>query len=139
MTVTIKPSFIAEIGQYTADNTGGRFTFGSGASNNLKLGELVAGVDGVYLVQTMANMPDHYTPIYDYTIDFWSVNRNAATAYDDLQYVYELFHQNVNMTTATFQVYFAYALSQIEDMDRDSEGRKVFKLSVTFITRNLIS
>lgn len=139
MTVTIKPAFIKEISQYLADNTGGRFTFGSGTSNNLKLGELVRGVDGVFVVQSMTNQPDMYTPIYDYTLDFWAVNRNASTAYDDLQYVYELFHQNINMTTSTFQVYFAYANSQIEDMDRDSEGRKLFKLTITFITRNLIS
>lgn len=139
MTVSIKPPYIKEICQYLADNTGGRFSFGSGTTNNLKLGELVRGVDGVFAVQTATNPPDHYTPIYDYTIDFWAVNRNAQTGYDDLQYIFELFHQNINMTTASFQIYFAYCVSQIEDMDRDSEGRKLWKLTVTFITRNLIS
>ena len=137
MSVTIPNPFIKEVCQYLADNSGGRFTFGSG-TNNLKMGELTRGIDGVFAVQVSGVTPDLSTPIFTTQLDFWATNRNAATAYDDLQYIYQLFHQNISVTTTSYDTYFSYALGQIDDMDRDLEGRKIFKLSILFISRNTL-
>ena len=137
MSVSIPIPFIKEICQYLADNSGGRFTFGSG-TNNLKLGELTRGVNGVFAVETPVEPPDHYLPIVTYSIDFWAVNANAATAHDDLEYIFQLFHQNINIDTPSYHSYYSYAPSLIQDMDRDGEGRKIFKLSITFISRNIL-
>jgi len=139
MTVDVStPPFIKEICQYLADNSGGRFTFGSGASNNLKLGELVRGVEGVYAIESASEPPDMYTPIVTYTVDFWAINSNARTAHEDLEYIFQLFHQNDNITTPSFYSYFAYAPNVILDMDRDGESRKMFKLTIVFICRDTL-
>lgn len=139
MTVNIYPAFIKQICQHLADNSEGRFTFGSGESNNLKLGELKPGIQGVYCVQGISIAPSVESFVDEYVIDFWSVNANSATAYDDLMFIYQLFHSNINITLSNYQVYLGQALSQIEDMDRDSESRKIFKLSISFILKSLIS
>lgn len=138
MTVNVSNIFVKEICQYLADNSSGRFTFGAGTSNNLKLGELVRGQEGVYAMESPSELPDMYTPVITYTVDFWSVNQNAGTAHEDLQYIFQLFHQNDNITTPSFYSYFAYALNTIVDMDRDGEGRKMFKLTVVFICRDTL-
>lgn len=137
------PAFIDEICVYLAANTASHFTYGTG-EGNLKLGELVRGIEGTFAVAVPSEAPSMYSPLETHTIDFWSVNSNGAQAYDDLQYVYNLFHQRYltqtpQFTTTSFQVYSAAAQGQIEDMDRDIEGRHLFRLTITFVTQNLIS
>lgn len=138
MSISITNPFIKELCQYIEDKSEGRFSFGSGDTNNLKMGELVRGIDGVFVVQAGSPTPNIHDPIVSYQLDFWAVNSNAGTAYDDLTYIYQMFHQNISITTPSYEAYFSYALGQIEDMDRNSESRKMFRLPILFICRDTL-
>ncbi len=136
--MSFAPPFLQEIVNYLATNTGGHFVFADG-TGNLKIGELTRGVNGVFCMDSASPPPDDYLPTEVRYIDFWSVNPVSNLAYQDLQYVYDLFHQAYDITVSSWYVYAALALGQIEDMDRDGQGRKMYKLSIEFTIRNLIS
>lgn len=140
--MSLIPAFIDEICTYLATHSGGYFSYGVGAGN-LKIGELIRGETGVWAKQAMSPPPDMYLPNEWHQIDFWSVESDSSRSYDDLQYVYNVFHQpneqQIGYDTASWHIYFSYAQMQIEDMGRDIQNRKINKLTIMFITRNLIS
>lgn len=136
--MSFAPIFIEEITKYLADNTGNHFVFADG-DVNLKVGELDQGISGVFSVAAASPQPENVNPLAYQTIDFWSVNPSSNLGYQDLQYVYDLFHGNYAYTAGGWFVFSSEALGQIEDLDRDSEGRKIWKVSIYFVIRNLIS
>ena len=123
---------IQEICELIRDNLG--FTFASGDSY-LKIGELTRGTNGVFAISSPSPLPDLYTPIEEEIIDFLAVNTNTKQAYLDLQRIYDFFHQKNHYETDNYYIYFSNSMSQIDDLDRDSEGRKLLKLSVRYIAR----
>ena len=130
--------FVKEICQLLATNSSGRFTFGSG-NTNLKIGEIIRNVDGVYAIPVPTIAPDKETEVEYYQIDFWRRCKDSATGYDDLQFIQRYFHQKKHYETDNYQVYLSLATSQIQDLDRDAEGGKLLRTSIFFITRYLIS
>lgn len=135
---TMKP-FVEEMCQYIAQTIpGNRFTFGTG-SDNLLIGEIVPGTNGVFAVNSPTLPPDEYTAVEYYNLDFWAVNSNEAEGFEDLRIIYELLHRKVHYQTENFQIFFSHAIGQIDDLDRDGENRKTLRLGIRFITTNLIS
>lgn len=130
--------FVKEICQYLAANSSGVFTFGTG-NTNLKAGELVRDVDGVFAVPSPSPEPDRDVIYETHIIDFWARNKNTATAYEQLRTIYNLFHQNHHYPTNLYLIEYSHALGQPEDQDRDAEGGKLLRLSVEFLIRQLIS
>lgn len=129
--------FVKEICRYLADNSTS-FTFGS-SDANLLVGELERGKQGVFAKITPSPSPDTYTPIQYYQIDFWAVYKSAKDAFEYMRTIYNFFHQAIDYQTDSYEIYVSHAISQPADLDRDGEGRKLLKLSVLFIVRNLIS
>lgn len=138
MTIQTRDHFTKQICEYLAANTGGVFTFGTG-NTNLEIGDITKGTNGVYVAEAPTPPPDPYTATDYFTIDFMSIDQSSQTAYEKAQYVYELFHQNHHWTTSSYLVYFSKALGQIEDMDRNSENQKMYRVTILFTTRSLIS
>lgn len=133
--------FIDEICQYLAANSSGRFAYGDG-DKNLKLGEIEAGHNGVFASEAPGIAPDMETPIEYWSIDFWSVNTDEDAAHQDLRTIHQLFHQGNDFeaySTTSWQIYFSYAENSIMDMGRNRENKKMFKLTILFISRSLIS
>ena len=128
----MKP-FIFEITGYLADSSS-RFIFGDG-NTNLKVGEMSRGDDGVYTLSQPSIEPDRYTGIEYHGIDFIGINKSTAVAYEDLQEVYKIFDRNIAYESPNYHVYYSHAMGQVSDSGRDSEGRKMLRLSVLFIVR----
>lgn len=130
-------NFAFEICQYI-DQQDSSFAFTS-SNSNLKVGELVRGVQGVFAVSSPSRQPDMYTPIRYYAVDFWAKYQNSDDAYENLRKIYNLFHQAHDYQTSNHYIYFSHAAGEAIDLDRDGEGSKLLKLSVIFISRMLIS
>lgn len=129
--------FIYEICEYAAGNIP-QLSFGSG-DTNLKIGDLFSAANGVIAVQSPSVAPDLYTPIRTISIDFYAHNNNSTTAFGQLQDIYDLFHQAHHFDTDSYRVFFSYAAQDIQDLDRDTDGSKVLRLSVVYILASLIS
>lgn len=130
--------FIDEMCGYLRDNSSGRFNYGSGDSK-LVIGEILTGRNGVFVVQDPSDEPDRYTDVEYYDASFWAVNSSSSEALNDLRAIYQVFQQMHSKTFTSWYVYFSHVSGNIEDMDRDAENRKVYRLSVRFIIRSLIS
>jgi hypothetical protein len=130
--------FITDIVTYLAANSGGRFSI-EGDNCNLKVGELVRGVEGIYAITSPSPDPNTYTAIETHTVDFWAQRSNSREAFDDLRFIYNLFHQAHHYQTDTYYIHFSYANGQVADLDRDGEGSKLLRIGVTFIIMSLIS
>lgn len=106
---------------------------------NLNIGELIRTVDGVFVTSTGSPALDAYNPVETYLVDFTAIHRNSQEAYNFLQEISRLFHQRQDYDTDNYHVYYSRSMGQITDLDRSGEGRKILRLSVLFITYNLIS
>lgn len=138
MTVEIQPHFLSEVCEYIASNLPGQFTFGMGNSN-LKIGEIIRGTNGVYATDAPSPPPDSYTATDYVHIDFTSLDSSSKLAWDRARYIYELFHQNHHWQTQSYYVYYSRADAQIQDMDRTAEGQKMYRATILFTSRRLIS
>lgn len=127
---------VYEICEYLANNSD--FTFDVPGAN-LIVGELIRNTNGVYARPVASPEPDRYTGNREINIDFWSRHPNSDIAYDWLKQVYNFFHQRIAYDLNSYHVYNTFCTGQIDDMDRDLENGKLWRLGVVFIVRNLIS
>lgn len=125
--------FAEELAQYLEDNTS--LVVGT----NLMIGELLRGVEGVFLTTSSGSEPDRYLPTFNETIDFWSIYKDSEDGYNILKTIYFLLHRGEHYNLTSYHVYYSNALGQIGDFDRDAEGRKIWKLTVDFTCLQLIS
>ena len=125
--------FAEELAQYLEDNTS--LVVGT----NLMIGELLRGVEGVFLTISSGSEPDRYLPTFNETIDFWSIYKDSEDGYNILKTLYFLLHRGEHYNLTSYHVYYSNALGQIADFDRDAEGRKIWKLTVDFTILQLIS
>lgn len=130
--------FTQEICHYLEIHSGGLLHMAQ-PDANLVVGNLVRGRDGVFAVDSPTLPPDNYTPIEYFQVDFNVVNRLSDEAYVTAELIYDIFHQQHHYDTTSFKVHFSHATGQPVDLDRDSEGRKLIRLSVLFIAMELIS
>jgi hypothetical protein len=136
--MTLTNPFILELCDYIASQSAGRFAFGAG-DKNLKVGEIEAGHNGVFAVLGVSEEPDRYTPVEYHTIDFWAVNTDETAGYQDLRTIFQMLHQAYAYNLSSWQIYYSNAQGQIIDFGRNRENKKLFKLTILFISRSLIS
>ncbi len=76
------------------------------------------------------------------SVDVWArCSVNSGDAYDKLTNLVNALHREQNFSLGRFYVYFISAQSNILDLDRDSMGRKLFKvtLRVIYLDTNVVS
>lgn len=107
---------------------------------DVEIGEMpVNSGDVMSLVNVPSPPPDNELAFEEQRIDFWVRFKNSKTGYDQLRRIYQLLHRNNNWTLGTTHyIYEAEAVGQIDDMDRDLEMRKIWRLGMTFVYRELI-
>lgn len=136
-------SFTYELGKYIDAKSD--FYFGSqddlpaGKSRWLKVGELVRGMNGVFLLADPSPPPDPYNPWIIWSVSFWSVNQSSEAGWQDLHYLYEMFNQNSHFPLDSYMVITSLIDGQIEDQDRSSDNLKLQKLSAIFYGKYLVS
>lgn len=111
------------------------FTFKS----NLWIDETPKNTDAVYAMQTGGPEPDRYTPVQQYVIEFTARYADSKVAFDRLNELYRLFDRNQNYYTSNFTIYYSHPLGPVMSIGRDGTGGKLLKLSVLFLSTNLIS
>src|SRR3990167_2999569 len=88
------------------------------------------------LIERPFNEADKDTGIKYDTVDFWARNKSAASGHSKLEDIFNEFDRKGNWDLTNYFVYFAHPLGNIEDMDEDSETRKLWRLTVRFIYRD---
>lgn len=123
-------SFISELSDLLEDEGAG--TLGT----DLFIGEIPNDINnGVMLVAVPTIVQDPWQELRTSDVDFWARNEVSPTAYDKLQYIWDLLHRRANYDLPSYHVFISSAQSQIEDLDKDSNGRKLHKLKMRFTFR----
>lgn len=90
----------------------------------------------ISLVSSPSPEPNKSIPYYRQYVDVWARFADYDDGVSKLQAVMDLLHQKEHYELPNFHVYLSYALGMIEDFDRDTERRHIFKLSLAFLYRN---
>lgn len=94
--------------------------------------------NAIMVMASNSEAPDSYLDTQYLSVDVWVRNTSSAQAYSLLQSVFVLFHRRANYTLGTdWYIYFSHVMGNIEEMGRDAEDRKLAKLTLRFIYRNL--
>lgn len=93
--------------------------------------------EAIWLIEVPSPPPHQYIDTEYTVIDFWSRSGHTDRARALLELVYNNFHRRYGYRTANWTIYLSRALGGIVDVDRDTEGGKLFRLSIQFICRNL--
>lgn len=89
----------------------------------------------ISLVLAPSPSPNKSIPYYIQTVDIWARFSDFDSGYSKLQEVFGLFHGQENYELTGYHIYVSSAIGMIEDLDRDTERRHIFKLSLSFIYR----
>jgi hypothetical protein len=101
---------------------------------NLFVGELGQEFENaVVMVTTPSARPDNELDTEYQVIDFYSRYSNSEAGYNMLREIYDYLHRATHYELANYNVYLSEALGQIDDLDRDAQKRKIWKLSINFI------
>lgn len=94
-------------------------------------------VSGLYIVASTADEPDKYVETQYAMVEFFAAAPSPLDAYNRLMSIKKHLHRRGNYDLTNFEVYFSHAVTDVEDMDRDQEGRSLQRLSMRFVYRDL--
>jgi hypothetical protein len=104
--------------------------------SDIFIGEIPLDVsDAIALTLVPSPAPDKSIPYYTQTIDVWGRFTDSEDGLSMLQSVFDAVHRQENYAITGYHVYLSYAAGMIEDMDRDTERRKLYKLTLSFLYR----
>ena len=120
---------IESVAKYCEDN-------GIGTQGvNLFIGELPLDKTNIISINYSVASPDLALDLYTQTLDFWGRFSNVKPGYNKMFKVFDLLHKGQNYKIDDFHIYFSNALGIVDDMDRDSKRRSLYKVSIRFIFR----
>jgi hypothetical protein len=103
---------------------------------DLFIGRLPAEIDScTALIYSPSPEPNKSLDVYEQTVDIWTRDISASDAYSRMLDIQALLHRQGNYQIEGFHIYFSNSLGGIEDLDRDTEKRQLYKLSMRFIYR----
>lgn len=123
-----------EMAQYLDD--AGFGTLGT----DIFVGQIPAEQDGIYIVRASGAL-NTYVPIESTLLDIYIKDTSASTAITNLESIKRYVHRMYDTQTANSNIYSILVLGDVDDVSRDLEYNKVFKISVQVMCRdnNLIS
>lgn len=114
---------------YLADNGFG--TFGT----DIFVGYTPEGENAIW-VELIGGSTELYTPVEEAAVNIYIKNTSASDAVDKLNDVKHFIHRMHSTSLNSNYVYTMLVLGNIEDVSRDLEYAKIFKLTVQLLYRN---
>lgn len=100
------------------------------------IGELpLDNTEAIAAIYSPSSPPHKTFDVYEQVVDFWSRYKSSKEAYDTLAIIRTYYHRKYAYESDNFLFYFSNAINSIEDMDRNVERMKMYKLSIRFIYR----
>lgn len=107
------------------------------SGTDLFVGQMIPQPDNVVMMYAGGGQEqDMYLDTNYQLIDIWTRDRHSDVGYDRLLRIFELLHRLGNVQLGRYYLYFLHATSNILDMDRDAQGRKLHKITFRAIYRD---
>lgn len=99
------------------------------------IGSLPAETNGIYLERAGGAL-NNYLPIEETYINVYVQNTSSQTAIQTIENIKRTFHRHLETSSGNSFIYTILALSDIEDLARDINFGKIYKLTLVVTHRN---
>lgn len=104
-------------------------------NSDVFVGHIPDGTNGIYVERT-GGQAEAYLPIEESALNIYARNTSAASAIDKLEDIKRFIHRMHNTTTANAYIYRILLIGDVEDVDRDLEHAKTFRITVSVLHRD---
>ena len=119
-----------EIAQYLHDAGFGTL------ETDIFVDQIGAETDGLY-VESLGGELNYYLPIEEAVLNIYAKDTSASAAKTKLKNIKNHIHRMHNTVTTNAYIYSILAISNIENVDRDLEYAKLYKLTLSVRCRDL--
>lgn len=119
-----------EIAKYLADAGFGTL------QTDIFVDQIGAETDGIY-VESLGGQLDYYLPIEEAVLNIYAKDTSAYAAKTKLKNIKNHIHRMHNTVTTNAYIYSILAIGNIENVDRDLEYAKLYKLTLSVRCRDL--
>jgi hypothetical protein len=99
-------------------------------------GEIPSEADGIWIIRSSGTL-NNYVPIETVLLDIYCKNVMSSEAIYTLERVKKLIHRMHSTSINSSEFYSMLVISDIEDVSRDLEYSKIYKLTVSVMHRDL--
>ena len=117
-----------DVAKYLADNGFG--TLGT----SIFAGQIPNGTNGIWVTR-IGGVLNNYVPIEEAAVNVYIKNTSGQTCVQTLENIKKFIHRMHSTTTANASVYTFLVIGDVEDLARDLEYEKVYKLTLQVVYR----
>ena len=99
------------------------------------IGQIPATQDGIYIVRAGGQM-NNYVPIEESVVDIYVKNTTSQQAIQTLEQIKRYIHRMHSTTIGNDYIYTFLVLGDIEDVQRDLELAKIYKITLQVVHRD---
>lgn len=99
------------------------------------VGEIPDDTNGIWTVMS-GGQPNNYVPIEEAVVDIYIKDIKSELAVNKLERIKRAIHRQYSLTIGTTFVYTFLILGVIEDIQRDVEYAKIYKITVQAVHRD---
>lgn len=99
------------------------------------VGQIPDGTNGIW-VERGGGQANGYLPIEEAAVNIYARDTNASEAIDKLEDIKRFIHRMHNTVTAGAYIYRMLLISDVEDVDRDLEHAKIFRIGLSVLHRD---
>lgn len=119
-----------ELATYLA--TAGFGTLGT----SIFVGQIPSDTNGIYVLRTGGQL-NNYLPIEETVVDIYCKDTFASDCITTLENIKRYLHRMHTTLTSNTYIYSILVIGDVEDVDRDLEYAKLYKVSVSVLHRSL--
>lgn len=118
-----------ELAQYLDDADFG--TLGT----DIYVGQMPPATNGIF-VQRIGGQLNNYVPIEESAVNVYAINTSSSSAITSLESIKRFIHRMHSTNTANTKVYTFLVIGDIEDLSRDENSEKVYKLTIQAVYKD---
>lgn len=99
------------------------------------IGQIPATQDGIYIMRAGGQM-NNYIPIEESVVDIYVKNTTSQQAIQTLEQIKRYIHRMHSTTVGNDYIYTFLVLGDIEDVQRDLELAKIYKITLQVVHRD---
>lgn len=102
---------------------------------NIFVGQIPSTTDGLYVIRASGSL-NNYVPLEESVVDIYAKNTSAANAISVLEQIKRYIHRMHSTTIDNTYIYTMLVIGDVDDVQRDEEYDKIFKISVAVYHRD---
>lgn len=99
------------------------------------VGQIPEGTNGLYILSSGGQM-GKYVPVNETVLDIYCKNTKASTCITTLNSIKNYIHRMHNTITANAYIYSILVIGDVDDVARDLEYAKIYKITVSVLNRD---